>query len=112
MGYSSADAIQIAGEYLISRLSAAIRLPYSTFYDGTEETSEQLTKSLGQEDTWYCAEHLIDLAVNQLEAQGIVETQPLATKLADGEDDYLIELTEEGSRKLKSGFTPEYRDAE
>ena len=109
MGYSSAHAIQGAGKYLLSRLMEANKLPYSTFYDGTDATHEQLKKSIGQEDDWHCSEHLIDLAVHQLEEQEIVAVQELTAKLADEENDYLIELTDEGRDKIAGGYEPSYR---
>src|SRR6266496_3402943 len=109
MGYSSADAIQGAGKYLLDRLLEAPKLPYSTFYDGTDATHEQLTEAVGLEDDgWYSPEHLVDLAAYELEEQGIVSIQELTSKLADGENDYLIELTAEGRKKILSGFVPRY----
>lgn len=112
MGMSPDSAIRDAGEYLLNRLLQSTSLPYSTFYDGSDATADQLERSLGLEDTWYSAEQLIDLAVSQLEYQGIVRTETLTTKLADGEDDYLIELTADGRKKLASGYMPRYWDAE
>ena len=102
-----------AGKYLLDRLLDATKLPYSTFYDGTDATHDQLTKSVGLEDDgWYSPEHLVDLAVYELEEQGIIETEELATTLEDGENDYLIRLTTEGREKLVGGYQPKYWDAE
>jgi hypothetical protein len=113
MGYSAASAIEGAGKYLLDRLLAATKLPYSTFFDGTDATHDQLTKSVGLEDDgWYSPEHLVDLAVYELEEQGIIETEELTTALEDGEHDYLIQLTEEGRKKLACGYQPKYWDAE
>lgn len=72
---------------------------YSLFYDGTEDTSQKLAKAIGIADKdrdWYCAEHVIDLAVFELEEQAIVEKKELPTSLPDGEPDYEIALTEQG----------------
>jgi hypothetical protein len=118
MGVSPADVIQSAGEYLLSRLLEANSLQYSTFYDGEDVTHDQLCRAIGlvdedgEPDDWYSAEALIDLAVVQLEEQGILATEQLNSKLADGEPDYLIELIPNGRAKLLAGFKPTYRDME
>jgi hypothetical protein len=64
------------------------------------------------DDGWYCAEHLVDIAVVQLEDQGIVAIEQLASTLVDGETDYLIKLTEDGLLRMEDGFEPTYRDME
>lgn len=112
MGTSPASMIQAAGQYVISRLLERNPLPYSTFYDGRDETHEEIRAALGLDDDWYCAEHLIDLAVFQLEEQEILTIEQLDSQLADGEDDYLIELLPEGRARLLAGFEPTYRHME
>lgn len=112
MGTFPADYIEQAGKFLLDRLLAAGKLPYSTFFDGTDETHEQLVKSIGLEDDYYAPEHLLDLAAYELEEQEIVEREPLTERLVDGEEDYLITLTPEGRKKINAGYQPEYWHAE
>ena len=112
MGYSDAEVIRDAADYLLGVLLDSQELAYSTFYDGTDNTHDELMKSIGLEDEWYSAERLIDLAVVQLEEQGIVRTEKLASKLADDENDYLIELTDAGRKRIDAGFQPSFRDME
>lgn len=118
MGYSDATVIKDAGNYLLTVLLNDNSVPYSRFYDGKDETHFQLCEAIGlldddgEVDDWYSAEQLIDLAVAQLEEQGIVTIETLTAKLADGYDDYLICLTEDGRQKLASGYQPTYRDME
>ena len=110
MGHIPAELIERAGNHLLDRLFDAIKLPYSTFCDGSVESHKRLCDVLGLEDDRYSAEGLIDLAVGQLEEQGIVVVQQLSSKLADGENDYLIEFTEDGLGRISADFVPSYRD--
>jgi hypothetical protein len=57
-------------------------------------------------------EFLMDLVANELERQGLVKITFLDEELADGEPDYLIELTEEGIEKMIDGEEPVSRDLE
>lgn len=108
MGYLDATVIEKAGNYLLSVLVAKNSAPYSTFYDGTDETHERLCELTGLDD-WYGPEGVVDEAAYQLEALGIVTIRELDSELADGELDYLIELTEAGRQKLEHGDKPVYR---
>jgi hypothetical protein len=108
MGFSYDHDVERAGLYLLGLLKSEGRVRYSRFYDGTDETYEAIIRAMGypEEGDSYlpeCPEHLIDLAAWQLETGGIVKITPLAEKLADGEQDYTIELTEEGRQFLERG---------
>lgn len=108
MGYTYSDAIERAAYHVLELLRQRSELPYSTFYDGTEETSEELERILECE----CPAHALDLAVAQLEEQGVVETETRNELLADEEQDYWIRLTPRGHAWLKKPFHLEFRDAE
>ena len=73
MGYSYAHNIEKAADYLLEILCSEIRVDFSHFYDGSEETEERVRVGIGVDSP--CS--LIDLAVIQLEEQGIVKTTVL-----------------------------------
>lgn len=108
MGTTPAQYIERAGKYLLDHLLATGEVRYSAFFDGSAEKHKQLMEAFGLKDEHYSAEHLIDLAVFQLEDQEIVEKQSLSSTLEDGEEDYLITLTRKGRKRLAAGFTPQY----
>lgn len=114
MGYSDAGAIEQAGTHLLGLLKVEGRVRYSRFYDGSDETHGELKKALGIEDDddWYCPERLVDLAAWQLEVGGIVTLTTLDDLLADGEQDYLIELTDRGRSFIERGERFQFRTAE
>src|SRR5207248_2762898 len=95
---------------------------YSRFYDGEDETQEVLLRGMGYgpaldgtaEDDYVpeCPENLMDLAAAQLEQGGIVKTTDLDDLLADGNEDYLIELTDKGRAFLERGERFRFWDAE
>ncbi len=115
MGYSHAENIRTAGAYLLRLLSEETTIEYTRFYDGTDDTRLALYASLGlteEDGEYYCAEHLIDLAAAQLEAQGFIHTETLSSKLADGEPNYSIRLAADARGRFASGEEPKYWDAE
>ena len=115
MGYVSVHNVKKAGDYLLRVLLDSGEVRYSRFYDGTDETQAAVLKGMGfpEEGEDYepeSPELLLDLAAYELERQGFVRITMLDTKLADGEPDYLIELTEQGREKLAQGKEPLFRD--
>ena len=98
MAAFDARLIERAARYLIHVLvsqTADLTVDYSRFYDGTDETHLNLKQALGLESDWYSAEHLMDVAIGELEQMGVVETATLDRQLADCEPDYRITLTDE-----------------
>jgi len=108
MGYTYRVAIEKAAFHVLERLRHQTDIPYSTFYDGTDETHDELERILD----WDCPEHAIDLAVAQLEQQGLVETEPRSNTLSDGELDYSIRLLRRGHEWLGEPFDLSFYDAE
>jgi hypothetical protein len=110
MGYVSGEMIERAGRYLLSILKDTPRIQYSEyFYDGSDAMHEQLMEALGLEDDWYSAEGLVDDAAGQLEIMGLVEITMLKETMADGEQDYVIALTDNGKKSAASGEIPSFR---
>src|SRR5262249_2493869 len=113
MGFSYAHNIEKAGGYLLALLQVENSVRYSRVYDGTDATEEALLRGMGfgpaidgdTEDDYVPdnAATLMDLAVAELKQGGIVKTTVLDDQLADGEPDYLIELTDKGRAFLESG---------
>jgi|ERR1700722_6654456 len=115
MGYTNASVIESGAKYLLTLLAEQSPIRYSRFYDGTEETSEKLENATGIEDEcrdWYCAEHVMDLAIYELSEQGIVETRNFNEKLSDGELDYEIFLTPRGRQACIQNEKLKFWDAE
>ena len=112
MAATPANVIKDGAHYLLSVLESESSVPYSRFYDGEDDTHAALNKALGLEDDWYCAEVILDLAVSQLEEQGLVTTTPLDTFLADGESDYLIAITDAGKKWSTERYRLQFRDME
>ncbi len=113
MGYSYAENIRAAGQYLLEILDQNGSVEYARFYDGSETTAHALYTGMGltiEEGESYCAEHLIDLAAAQLERQGFVHTEILSSKLADGEPNYSIQLAPSAQERIASGEQPTYWD--
>lgn len=99
MGYAPAHLIERAAKYLLSLLHEQDQLQYSkAIYDGSDEKHEELMRALGLENDQYSAEGLVDLAASQLEEQGILKCETLESRLADGENDFLIKWAEGGDR--------------
>ena len=88
MGYVHASSIELAIRYLLPILQAEKAVNYSRFYDGTDECCAQLRASLGVDPDHDHAELLMDLAVAQLQDNGVVRRVDLDDKLSDGENDY------------------------
>jgi hypothetical protein len=103
MGFAPGEMIEKAGRHLLTVLKEEGQVRYSRFYDGSEDTHEGLLHAFGLTSDWYLPELLMDLAVYQLARGGVVRTTKVPDRLADGENDYLIELTEEGRGFLVSG---------
>lgn len=91
--------------YLLRILASSPAVRYSEcFYDGSLALHEQLIKKIGvaSEEDAAEIESLLDEAIDQLEEQEIVKITPLDTNLADGEKDFMIELTKTGKKVLKN----------
>jgi hypothetical protein len=122
VGYSYANEIEQAAKHLLELLKAEGSVRYSRFYDGQDETREALLRGMGygpaldgtaEEDyVPECPEHLMDLAVAQLEQQHVLRTTDLEDLLFDENNDYLIELTDEGRSRLERGDKLRFWDAE
>jgi hypothetical protein len=115
MSWVYASDIKKASDYLLEILFSVIEVRYSEIYDGTDETVEQLLSGMGFPEDDYTPESpelLRDLAAAELERQGFVKLTELDDLLADGERNYLIELTEEGCDKFSNGEEPDFRDLE
>lgn len=108
MGYTYACVIKEAAHHLLKLLKQGVAVPYSTFYDGTDETHDELERILDGD----CPEHAFDLAVAQLEHFGLVETETRNETLADGEQDYWIRLRQRGRDWLSEPFELDFFDAE
>ena len=99
MGQMPGEMTKMAGDYLLSILVEEITVPYSRFYDGSDETREKLRIGIGMSESdadWYSIELMMDLAADRFAKMGIVEIRPREDKLADGEKNYDIVLTEKG----------------
>lgn len=111
MASSPAALIETAAKHVLSLLKGQESLRYSQhFYDGTDETHDKLMRALGLDDDWYSAEGLVDLAIVQLEEQGVVECKQLESKLSDGEADFLI-MWAKGGKQIDQGDL-RFRDME
>lgn len=116
MGWAHKTDIERAGKHLLKILAVKGIVPYSRFYDGTDEAEEKLLTGMGYPDpeqhdhTPDSPASYMDHAVGQLEGAGLVTTRPTGKKLADGEPGYEIELTGEGRLFVKSRRKFRYRD--
>ena len=111
MGYLDRTTIERAARYLLSLFEHTPQIRYSEhFYDGTEETGEALRDALGLEDGWYSPELLVDVAASQLQAMGVVETKPLDERMADGEPDCEIRITDKGKAYTTGCKLPRFHD--
>src|SRR5262249_16952265 len=112
MGYATGSHIGLAGKYLLGILKEEGQIRYSRFYDGSDEAADALMKNCGYESEMDAPECMMDVAVAQLEHAGIVATRSLPEKLADGEQDYEIRLTDEGEQFLAGGQEFQFRDVD
>jgi hypothetical protein len=113
MGMMYAHNIQKAADYLVRILLEETRVPYSRFYDGTEETLRKLAEGMGmslEDAERYCAVANMDEAAAVLAAEGYVKITYLDEKLKDGEPAYQIELLDQGRAMLASGKQPVFHD--
>lgn len=101
---------QRAGDHLLGLLKSEGRVCYSRFYDGSDEAARRLREVCGCTSDIVSAELLMDIAAGQLEEQGVARLVTLHNRLADGENDYAIELTDEGKALLESGRQVRFRD--
>lgn len=104
MGWADRSFIENAAKYLLSTLQAREFVDYSEFYDGTDETAERLRQAVEGDDDGdsQSPELMLDLAVDQLEGQGIVEREWLDSQLADGEQNYRISWAKGGRQKAEA----------
>ena len=97
---------EIGREFLLAILKSEENVRYCRFYDGTTETEERLAKQFGVEvDSDESPACIMDDVVWEFVQKGIVTKTNLPEKLSDGENDYLIELTEKGRESLKATTT-------
>ncbi|MBL4770440.1 MAG: hypothetical protein JKY61_04735 [Planctomycetes bacterium] len=108
MGYTYHNIIERTARHLLDLLRERDRVPYSLFYDGTDETHDRLEKILEYD----CPEVAMDLAVVQLVEQGLIETETLDSMLADENQDYEIRLTAKGTAWLAEPFDLQFHTAE
>lgn len=106
----SRTSAQRAGDHLLSLLRTEGRIQYSRFYDGSAATARRLRDICDCKSDVVSAELLMDMAAAQLEEQRYARLVTLPGKLADDENDYAIELTEEGKALLEAGRRPRFRD--
>lgn len=99
--------VQSAGAYLLGILRQEDSVPYSRFYARDVDPKSLAAATKLSEDH---AHVLIEYAAFQLEEAGIIAFTQLPSKLIDGENDYLIALTEQGKAFLTSEKGFEYRD--
>ncbi len=116
MGWAHKEDTGRAGSYLLAILAAEVKVPYSRFYDATDETESKLLAGMGYPDP-EDPDHVpdspasyMDHAVGQLEKAGIVATRLTGGKLADEEPAYEIELTEKGRAFIATGKQFPYYD--
>ncbi len=91
--------------YVLRMLASCSAVRYSeSFYDGSLATHQQLIHEIGvtSDDDAAIIESLLDEAIDQLEEQEIVKVTLLDLRLADGDKDFMIELTETGRKVLKN----------
>lgn len=89
--------------YILSLLRDTSAIRYSEhIYDGSMARHERLLKEIQLDDPndGHSIESLIDEALDQLEEQGLLLVKELNTKLVDGDNDFLIELTFDGREVL------------
>ena len=112
MGHVYASQLAKPGNYILSLLRANPSLRYSEhFYDGTDELCDRVAAAMGlDQGDADLMPILVDIAVGQMESQGIVNTTQLPEKMSDGENDYLIEPTEQGQNHIESGSPLQFRD--
>ncbi len=114
MALSPAHAIEVAADYVLDILREHRKITYRQFYDGTDDTATKVDQAIVSPDCrgWYSAEGLIDIAVAQLEQQGVVETTQLDDVLPDGEPNYSIALTARGDDAIAGNTKLTYWDSE
>jgi hypothetical protein len=103
MGHAYGFQTKPAGDYLLSILKLEPLIAYSRFYDGTDETEQALIAGMACVDEPECPAVLMDLAIGLFTDMGIVTVSNLAEKLADGEQDYEIRLTDTGKQFISQG---------
>lgn len=114
MALTPAHIVEKGAMHVLSILKDTSPVRYSVFYDGEEKTSDALAVALGLEEAkdWYCVEHIIDLAVYELEVQGIVGVRELPDLLVDDTNDFEITLTDKGRQLNCSVGGLKFWDAE
>ena len=108
MGFADGHTTARAGNYLLLLLAKEQSLEYSRFYDATDETRESLLDGMGLSDPEidresFCAEVYMDIAVCQLEDEGLLTTRETGDILADGEPNHEIALTQSGREFVAAG---------
>jgi hypothetical protein len=116
MGWVYGQQLMPAGKYLLGILQVEGSVPFSRFYNRDTDYAA-LAKAVAAHDEYASDEldedhvHIkIEFAAGQLETAGLVTFTPLATRLIDGDQDYMIALTEDGRAFLASGRDFGHRD--
>lgn len=108
MGYLYKHQQEKASKYIFECLKGKDYLDFDFFYDGTEKTGQKNIEALGGE--YDNATAIIDITIIQLNSMGVIEIEELEEKLADGEYNFRIRLTEKGKRVLNNEIKLEFRD--
>ena len=105
MGWVYRHSLGQASKHVLNVLKEKTTIRYSDhYYDGTTELHERVAKEMGFEETYHDEfPILVDIAVGQLEREGLVATEILTETMSDGEPDYTITLTEAGKAFVARG---------
>lgn len=113
--------ISAAGDYLWDKLASENQVVYSQFYNHKYGSAEALAKSIlkyiqepedDEQDVLEDGHLLIEYAAWQLEDIGAVKITKLTDLLVDGDQDYIIELTQHGKSLCKTGLDFSFRGPE
>lgn len=110
MGQVYGEQLKPAGAYLLGILKAAGEVRFSHFYNKETDYAALAAEAGIDESDEDNAHVLIEFAAGQLEGAGIVSFTTIDEKLIDGEDDYVIRLTDKGKELLAGGGAFRYRD--
>jgi hypothetical protein len=108
MGYLYRHQQEQASKYIFECLKNKDYLDFNFFYDGTEETEQKNIEVFSGE--YDDATAIIDFTIIELANMRIIEIEELEEKLADGENNFRIWLTEKGKRVLNNEIKLEFRD--
>src|SRR5271166_1180963 len=89
MAWCPPDQVAHAGRWVLEALK--------------ERPSVRFSEVFTFDPQWGDSGPFYDVAIGQLEERGFVRTTVLPSEMPDGEQDYLVELTESGREFLASG---------